>query len=780
MKRILKWTFRIFAVVLGLVFAAIFSIVAYYYSIVSGTPGSLKTGVTPGTLGASVNVFAATGGIPWMCAYDTPAATVPFGWVRLGPDTASMFNNTRGLNASGYFYADPKILGFSHTRLIGADAEEGGCFRIFPTTEKRIEAARKKDRYARYSHRAETGFPGYYAVRLPKEGVLAELTATPRAGVHRYTFASGVTPHLLLDVTSGIGKQRCELGEARVLPEAHEIEGSVRTYGSFSGRYGGLDLYFFARFSRPFSEWSVWNGTAFSPGEKAVSGNDIGVDASFAADTSGQAVEVRLALSAVSVANARLNLDAEAAGKSFEDLVAAAKTAWEGRLSRIEVEGGDERHRRVFYTALYHTLQMPTTFNDVNGEYTGFDRKVHRADGFTYYTDFSLWDSFRTVHPLFTLIAPEDQRDMMISLIEMAKAGGTFPRWPSGCGYTGCMFGTPADMTIAEAYLKGIRGFDAEWAYQCMRRTALEGPPPGSKGDRRDGLQDYIALGYCPSDKTDKAVSKTLEYAYADQSIALLAQALGHTDDAQVFSKRGQNYRNVWDAETQYFRPKDSAGVFGPFDPLKLSYTDFEGKITRAYCEGSAMQWRWSVPYDPEGLVSLFRDHGYFVSELTTYFEKSNRRKGWWNPHSYYWHGNEPYIHDAYLFNAAGRPDLTQYWVRRIRDEKYGDDYVGLDGNDDGGTLSGWYVWSALGIYPLAGTTRYELGVPLFPSARVHIGEKILDVQADPDPSENRDVQRVLLNGKALDRSWITHDEIANGGLLKFEMGEVEPASIPR
>ncbi len=775
MKRILKWIFRITAAVFGLALAAVFIVTAYYYWIVSGTPGRLKTGVTAGNLGASVNVFAGTGGFPWMCAYDTPAAAVPFGWVRLGPDTASMLNDTQALNASGYYYGDPKILGFSHTRLIGADAEEGGCFRIFPANARKIEAARKKGRYAGYSHRTETGFPGYYAVRLTKENILAELTATPRVGIHRYTFTASGAHHLLLDVTSGIGDQRSELGVARILPETQEIEGSVRTYGSFSGRYGGLDLYFVARFNRPFAEWSVWNGAVFSPGEKSVSGNDIGVDATFADDGATSAVEVRLALSSVSITNARGNLEAETAGKSFETLVEAAKTAWETRLATIEVSGGSEKDRRIFYTALYHTLQMPTTFNDVNGEYTGFDRAVHRAEGFTYYTDFSLWDSFRTVHPLFTLIAPVEQRDMMVSLIEMAKVGGTFPRWPSGCGYTGCMFGTPADMTIAEAYLKGIRGFDAEWAYQCMRRTALEGPPPGSRGDSREGLADYIALGYCPSDKTDKSVSKTLEYAYADQSIALLAKALGHTEDTELFLKRGQNYRNVWDKGTQFFRPKDSSGKFGDFDPLALSYTDFDGKITRAYCEGSALQWRWSVPFDPEGLVSLFHDPGYFSRELTKYFQKSNSRKGWWNPHSYYWHGNEPYIHDAYLFNAAGHPEQTQYWVQRIREDKYGDDYVGLDGNDDGGTLSGWYVWSALGLYPLAGTTRYELGIPLFPSAKVHMGDKTLEIQTNPEPTKNAHVKQVLLNGKALERTWISHEEIAGGGILWFELETEAP-----
>lgn len=775
-RKILRWLLRIVAVLLLAPLIALGGVAAYYGWVVSGTPGTLDTPVSAGEQGAMVNVFAGTGGIPYMSAYDTPAACVPFGMVRLGPDTASIIKNWTALNASGYYYGDNKILGFSHTRLVGADAREGGTFRILPALGVRADRQRAKGSYTRFSHRKEKGFPGYYAVELPQEGVLAELTATPHTGVHRYTFRKAGTPHLLLDVTSALGDGRCEMGKARVLPETREIEGSARCYGSFSGRYGGLELYFVARFSAPFAQYGTWSGATFAPGAAQAEGNRIGVDLAFAESAAANGLEVRLAISCVSVANARANLEAECKDLGFDTLAAAAKAAWEQRLTLIRAEGGTPAQRRIFYTALYHAFQMPTRFSDANGEYIGFDRAIHRAEGFQYYTDFSLWDSFRTVHPLYNLIARKDQRDMVVSLVEMAKAGGALPRWPAGCGYTNCMFGTPADIAVAEAYLKGVRDFDVEAAYASMLQLATQGPPQGCKFGGRNGLSDYLALGYCPSDKMNKAVSATLEYAWSDYSIALLAKALGHNADAAQFEKRGQNYRNTWNPGTQYFQPRDSQGKFGPFDPLALSYTDWDGKITAAYVEGSALQWRWGVPYDMEGLVSLFKSREYFIAELQDYLNQSNPRKGWWNPHSYYWHGNEPYVHAAYLFNAAGRPDLAQYWIDRIRETKYGDDPVGLDGNDDGGTLSAWYVWSALGIYPIAGTVRYELGTPMFDSARVNLGEKTLTIETKNHAPGNLYVWRVTLNGTPVDRTWVTHDEIANGGVLCFEMGAAPPA----
>jgi predicted alpha-1,2-mannosidase len=777
MKRFLKWVLIVICVLAAIPVLGILGVWGMYYNVIRSEPGTLAVKAAPGTLGAHVNPFIATGGVPWMCGHNTPAATTPFGMVRLGPDTASILIDQTGFNRSGYFFGDNKTLGFSHTRLVGADALEGGSFRIFPTVAARAAKLRNKEnRFARFSHRQETAFPGYYAVYLPKDRVLAELTVSPRAGVHRYTFRKNDAPHLLVDVTSSLGDRRTEDGVVMVLPDERGLEGSVRAFGSFSGRYGGLDIYFAARFSQPFASYGAWNGDEFSAGSTGTAGNDIGVDLGFEKRDGEQVVEVRLALSYVSIQNARENLKAEAADRTFEDVYAAAREAWESRLARIRIQGGTDRQQRIFYTALYRPFQMPTVFTDVNGEFRGFDKSVHKADGFLYYTDFSLWDTFRAIHPLYNLIARDDHRDMMLSLLEMAKQGGAFPRWPSGCGYTNCMFGTPADVAVSEAYLKGIRGFDIETAYQAMRQTALVGRPPDTRFAGREGLESYLSLGYCASDRTGDAVSATLEYAWADHALSLLARELGHTEDADTFAQHAQFYRNLWNPETQFFMPKDSMGHFAKdFKPLLLSYVDFDRKYTRHYVEGSAMQWRWAVPFDAEGLISLFSSPDYFVAELEKYLAGSKPGVGSWNPGGNYWHGNEPYIHAAYLFNAAGRPDLTQKWVRWILETKYGDDYYGLDGNDDGGTLSAWYVFSALGFYPIPGTTKYWLGSPLFDRAEINLGDNVLTVVAENNSAENVYVKKVSLNDVPLDRPCFTHDEIAPGGMLRFEMSPTPP-----
>ena len=364
---------------------------------------------------------------------------------------------------------------------------------------------------------------------------------------------------------------------------------------------------------------------------------------------------------------------------------------------------------------------MPTVFNDANGDYLGFDRQVHKASGFRYFTNLSLWDTFRTTHPLYTLIAPQDQRDMLTSLVKMLEQGGWLPRWPSGHGYSNSMLGTPADIVIADAYLKGVRDFDVTNAYQAMRRTALAPTPPGAAFSGREGVKEYLQYGYCPAGLVGKSRhtdAGILEWA--NRAISLLAEALGYAEDAALFHQHSESYRNVWNPRTQYFQPRDARGSFvEPFKPLLLPYLDRKGKYTKDYVEGSPLQWRWGAPFDAEGLIALFQSREYFVQELDNFFAKADPTLGRWNPGPYYWHGNEPDIHAAYLFDEAGRPDLTQKWVRWIMDHKYSNRYDGLDGNDDGATLSAWYVFSALGLYPVAGTDRYELGAPLFEKAEV-------------------------------------------------------------
>jgi predicted alpha-1,2-mannosidase len=734
-------------------------------------PATAAAGPTPGELGRHVNPFIGTGGLFYLCGNETPGACVPFGTVRLSPDTLSNAG-VRALNSSGYYYRDERVLGFSHTRLVGTGATDGGQFLIVPAVESKTDAKSlsglRHGLDATFSHHDETAFPGYYAVNLSKQGVKAELTATRHVGVHRYTFSLPGTPHLLIDVTNALGRGQCKEAEVRVRPDAHAVEGAVRTFGTFTKRYGGIKVYFAARCDKPIASFRTWRGSSFSTAETAA-GSDIGADLVFDA-ASPAVVELKVGLSYVSIENARANLEAEAGKLAFDDVLSQAKAEWESRLSTIHVDGGSDKERTIFYSALYHTLQMPTVFSDVNGDYLGFDAKVHQAKGFTDYTDMSLWDTFRTTHPLFTLIAPRDQRDMVVSLVEMAKQGGYLPRWPCGNGYSNSMFGTPADMVVAESYLKGIRDFDVETAYKAMRSTALA-KPVKSRFSGRDGIADYLKYRYCPSDLVSASVAKTLEYSYADHSVSLLAEALGHHEDAALFASHARFYRNLWNPITQYFQPLNSKGEFDDaFRPLLLTYLDRSGKYTRAYVEGSALQWRWGAPFDADGLINLFQSRDYFVNELNDFFEHSVPEVGH-NPNAYYWHGNQPDIYAAYLFNAAGRPDLTQKWVRWILDVKYGDGENGLDGNDDGGTLSAWYVLSSLGLFPTAGSDVYQLASPIWKRAEIQMGKHRLTIVAENAGPKNVYVQKVWLNDKLFDRRWLKHAEIANGGTLRFEMG---------
>ncbi len=733
----------------------------------------LSVAIRPGALGQWVNPMIGTGGIFYVCGMDFPGATLPFGMVRLSPDTApaSSWFGHKGANTSGYYYPDGTILGFSHTRLVGTGATDGGQFRVMPAVVTGEEPTHAQGQPAPFSHREEVAFPGYYAVRLRGTDVLCELTATERVGVHRYTFAHRGTPHLLIDVTSVLGKGHSREGLVRIIPQAREIEGAARVFGSFSGRYGGVKAYFVARTSRPFDAFGIAKDGRFAPGQTTETGDNLGVDLRFA-DTQ-EPVVLKLAISYVSIANARENLDTEVGKSTFDEVYAKARDAWESRLSLVRLDGGSDEQKRIFYTALYHSFQMPTVFSDVNGDYFGFDKEVHKASGFRYFTDLSLWDTFRTVHPLFTLIAPNEQRDMLVSLVAMSKQGGWLPRWPSGNGYTGSMLGTPADIVIAGSYLKGIRDFDVEAAYRAMRQTALARTPDGAPFSGREGVEFYLKYGYCPANLMNEAVSRTLEFAYADHAIALLAKQLGHDEDAALLAKHAQFYRNLWNPHTQYFQPRNSDGKFvEPLKPLLLTYLDVTGKFTNDYVEGSALQWRWAVPFDPKGLISLFKSREYFVEELNDFFALSDPAMGAFNPGPYYWHGNEPDLYAAYLFNDAERPDLTQKWVRWILDHKYGTGPDGLDGNDDAGTLSAWYVFSALGLYPVAGSDVYQLGAPLFRKADVTLGEHRLRIVADNYAADHIYVRKVWFSDAPLQRSWLRHAEIAQGGELRFEMAK--------
>ncbi len=663
-KKIIKYFLFTLGVLISISLLVIIGIWLKYSSIVNPAPENKNDSFKPAHYGKLVNNFIGTGGFPaWVCGMNFPGATVPFGMVRLSPETISLFpdNNLlipdkKALNTSGYYYGDNRMLGFSHTRLAGTGATDGGHFLFTPTSTLSSKIDYQKDFYHHFSHNNETAFPGYYNVKFKDENILSELTATERTGLHRYTFTENTNNSILIKVTNSTGDRGAKDGSVKVYPDQKEIEGSVRTFGTFAGRYNGQKVYFVAKFDQSFSKYGIWNGTKFTNNSKTATGDNLIVNIGF----NDQKINIKVGISYVSIENARLNLDKEVGDQSFDEIVEKAKQNWEDKLSLIKINGGSETDHKIFYSALYRSFQMPTIFNDVNGDYIGFDNKIHQVNDFNYYTDLSLWDTFRTIHPLFNLIAREGQRDMMVSLVQMAKQGGSLPRWPSGNGYTGSMLGSPADMTITEAYLKGIRDFDVDFAYQTMKKVALAPTPKGSEASGRRGIEGYIKYGYCPNELGDESVAKTMEYAWADHSISLLAKELNHLEDYKFFTKQSLNYKNVWNPETQYFQSRKIDGTFvEKFDPLQLTYTDWDEEYTRGYVEGSALQWRWAVPFDPIGLITLFESEDYFVNELNDFFKLSKPQLATWIPDNYYWHGNEPDIHAVYLFNDAGRPDLT-------------------------------------------------------------------------------------------------------------------------
>lgn len=712
--------------------------------------------IEEGEYGQYVDAYIGTGGLPWTSGMLSTAASVPFGFVKLGADTSFIGGAyITKTNTSGYFYEHHHIEGFSHSRLSGTGAEDYEIFRVTPAIGS------KKAAVVPYSHEYETVTPGYYGVYLQTLDCLAELTATSHAGVHRYTFGSSKDARLSLDVSSYAGNSRVEKSFASYDAETGIITGGTILHAQFSGRYDGLPVYFAAKASKDIVACNI-SGTE----------TDLLVDINFG-NIQNEPVELYVGISSVSTENALLNLEAEVADKDFDAVLAEAQQLWEDELSLIKVESDDEDIKTLFYTSLYRTMIMPSDFTDANGEYLGFDKKVHTADGYTYRTDMSLWDTVRNTHSLYTLIEAEVQNDCLNSLVEMAKAGeGVIPRWPQGAGYTGSMFGDSANIMIAESYIKGFTDFDAEYALEAMKYTSEN----RTDKDGREFVDEYNTYGYVPEDidGTKKSVSRTLEYAWEDNAIATLAAALGYDADAAKYSEKAMNYKNVFNDENKYFMARNSDGSFvTAFSPEVSSFIDeiLPVKLARGFCEGSAKQWRWSAIHDIDGMIELFGSEEYFVSELDAFMKAASPTRAFLDPGAGFWVGNQHDIHTPYLFSDAGRSDLTQKWVRWTLADRFSTDINGLDGNDDGGTLSAWYVFSAMGFYPLAGSDMYWIGSPNLDSAEITLSNgNTLKMTAVNQSAENVYVKSVTLNGELLEGNYITHAQLTGGGELVFTM----------
>jgi len=705
-----------------------------------------------------VNPFIGTGGH----GHTFPGACVPFGMVQLSPDTGISGWD----HCSGYHYPDNGIMGFSLTHLSGTGCADYGDILLMPTTGKLKLTPVTPG--SRFSHEDEQASAGYYAVILQTYNIKVELTATRRAGFLRFTFPKSSETHILIDLAHGIGNSPVQ-AYVKVVG-GNQIEGYRRSKGWARDR----TVYFVAEFSKPFSSYGTWEETWrrwIHRDQSEESGKKVGAYVGYSASQS-RVIMVKVGISFVSVDGARRNLEVEIPDWDFERVRREAKETWNEELNKIEVEGGTDDQKVIFYTALYHCLLCPYVFSDVDGKYIGMDGRIHTAKDHTHYSVFSLWDTFRAEMPLLTLIQPERLKDMISSLVAKYKEGGWLPIWPLANNYTNCMIGDHAVPVIVDAYMKGIRNFEVEKAYEAMRKGAMETPPQGHPFRGRVGLEYYKEMGYIPADKVDQSVSRTLEYAYDDWCLAQMARVLGKDDDYNIFLKRAHYYENVFDTSGQFMRPRNMDGSWvEPFDPMEAG--------NRYYTEANAWQYTWSVPHDVEGLIELMGGAEKFIKKLDALFEQSPEVKG--PPDitgliGQYAHGNEPSHHIAYLYNYAGAPWKTQERVRQIMDGLYGPGPQGLCGNEDCGQISAWYVFSAMGFYPVCpGQGMYVIGSPIFERVTIHLNrpykaDKFI-IKANNVSSEDKYIQSAVFNGKALKKPWIRHSDITAGGTLTFEMG---------
>ena len=724
----------------------------------------------------SVDPFIGTGGE----GHTFPGATVPFGMIQLSPDTQIKPRKEAYGWAAGYRYDDSTIVGFSHTHFSGTGHSDLGDVLLMPTTGEvkleRGDVSKPGSGYtSRFRHDDEVAEPGYYAVTLDDHGIRAELTTSARVGVHRYTFPKNKPAHVLVDLRTSMYDYPGKVlwSRLRLRPD-----GTVTGFRETRGWAPGRQLYFALRFSKPVSGHQfhdteqdvVYKGFP-PPGDKdptrraQIEGRQL-VGAFDFDDAAGKQLIVKVSISPVSEDNAIANLDAEVPGWDFDRVRADARTQWTQALSAIDVDA-PESQRRSFYTALYHTLMGPSLFMDSDGRYRGPDNAVHQAKGYTNYSTFSLWDTYRALHPLLTLVQPEQRtNDIVNSLLAARRESpyGVLPVWSFHGQETWCMIGYHAVPVIADAYMKGIRGYDADEALQAMVASASHGP--------YDGLAQYMQLGYVPIDEEGEAASKTLEYAFDDWTIARMAQAMGRKDVADTFFKRAANWRNTFDPATGFMRARKRDGSFRePFDPTTSGYGS-------DYTEGNAWQYSWYVPQDIAGLAQSHGGDDKLLARLDEVFDAKVDPKifahmeditgliGW------YAHGNEPSHHVAYLYAAAGQPWRTQQRLVDIMASQYAPRPDGLSGNDDLGQMSAWYVFTALGFYPVTpGSNEYIIGRPFLPRATLNLPNgKRFTVVAEGLDDAHPYIGRVLLDGKPLDRAFLRHEEIMAGGELRFSM----------
>lgn len=683
-------------------------------------------------------------------------ASVPFGAVQVGPA-----NFHQGWDwCSGYHFSDDVLAGFSHLHLGGTGIADLGDILLMPYTgELATGPGSRKDPDAgyasRYRHDREQARPGFYAVDLLDHDVQVELTATERVGLHRYRFPADRRAHLAIDLQFENGGGRVVESRLRRVDET-----TVVGYRRSKGWAKDQRVFFALKSSKPFAEFRIFLGDRAVGGESA---EGQGLRAIGTYNGSPGEVLVRVGISPVSEENALANLEKEAGTADFDAVAAAAKAAWNDQLSRIQIEA-DDRTKRIFSTALYHTMIAPALFNDHNGDYRGADREIHRNPGFDTYTIFSLWDTYRAAHPLFTLTQPERVGQFIQTMLAIRDQQGKLPVWHLMGNETDTMVGYHAVPVVVDAYFKGLLDADPERAFEAIKNSAMQG---------ERGLDAVKEVGYIPAERHGESVAMAMEYAIDDWCIAQMAKALGKQDDETYFSGRAKAYREYFDPATKFMRGKLSDGTWRePFDPVASSHRRDD------YCEGNGWQYLWLVPHDPEGLIELLGGDEAFGEKLDQLFAvESVKSEGASADISgligQYAHGNEPGHHTTYLYAFVGQQWKTAKLVRQILTTLYSDQPDGLSGNEDCGQMSAWYVFSAMGIYPVnpvAGV--YVFGSPIVDEATIAVpGDKSFTIVAKNNSPVNLFIQSVELNGKPYGKSYITHSDIIAGGELTFVMG---------
>lgn len=685
-------------------------------------------------------------------------ANVPYGFIQLGPTSIPQSWDW----VSGYHVSDSTVIGFPHTHLSGTGIGDLHDINVMPVvgevTYSRGDASSYETGLWSYSDRSkEVVTPGYYRTHLSRYNVDVELTATKRVGFHKYIFLGNESPAIVFDMVNGGCWDKTTEAVIRVVNDS-----TVSGYRYSKGWADDQRVFFRAEFSRKFDNVEFIVNDSVKEGDMAK-GAQLFARVNFAAGNQ-EPVYMKVALSPTSEEGAQLNMQTELSGWDFEKTIADAKAAWNKELNKVKVYTTDEASKKIFYTSLYHTLFAPSEFCDVNGDYYGADKQMHKGEGFVNYTTFSLWDTYRAAQPLMTILHPEKMSDVINTMLHIHQQQGKLPVWHlMGCE-TNCMVGNPGVPVVADAILKDIKGFDTELAFKALKESSML---------PERGMEHRIEYGFIPADKMTEAIAYDMEYAIADWAVAQAAQKLGKQEDYEYFLKRSKSYKNYFDASTGFMRGKMLDGSWRtPFSPYASSHREDD------YCEGNAWQYTWLVPHDVEGLVECFGSKEAFVNKLDSLFLANGDMGEASSPDisgliGQYAHGNEPSHHTVYLYTLVGQPWKTADRIKEILHTMYTDQPDGLSGNEDVGQMSAWYILSSFGFYqvePAGG--KFVFGYPNFDKVEITVPAGKFVIERENKGQQNNYIQGIVLNGTEYKKPWIEYADIMKGGELKFLMGD--------